>query len=329
MLSRFQPKLTRRQICVQRLAGWITASVVVAGVFVFPGEALAKGGYVVYPGGIRFVLPVKRTDGYVVSVSASGQRVTLKLDGTPLVFEYSTHGHVNGRRIEARFGRSGRVNVKLRLIRRPLEKPHRGRCRGRAPVYREGSYSGRIELPDEGGEIPSGSATHGHVYVTRRFRQVCKRRHRRPRGIGKHQDLKAEVAVLNVSGRTEGRFARIRAFELRPRTRPAQSTGYLDAAVSERLDEMRVTRRIGIPITGESFELSPPGEVPETATIELAKPFEGSAAYLSGVGVGSNWTGDLSVGLPMIGRIPLAGSGFTAVFCRAASVPTLERCSRV
>jgi hypothetical protein len=316
-----------RPAVLRRFGSCMVATMTFTGSLVSPGTAGATKGYVVYPGGVHFVLPVKRTDGYVVSLSTRGQSVKLKLDGTPLAVEYSTDGRVSSHRIDARFGSLGRVKVKLRLNRRPLGAPHEGRCRGRAPIYWEGTYRGRVELPEGGGGVPSGSATHGHVYVTRRFRQVCKRLHGRSPAASAHGALKAEVAVLDVSGQTSGRFARIRALEVRAKRRPAQSTGYLDATVSEKLNGMRVTRRIGMAMTRRLFELSFPGEAPEIARIELAAPFDGYAVFSDGAGTGSSWTGDLSVELPTIGKIALTGSDFVAELCRARSVRTLALCS--
>jgi hypothetical protein len=261
-----------------------------------------------------------------MSVSASRQHVQFKLDGSVLEVEYATKGHVSSQRIEADFGAMGRINVRLHLVRYPPDPPHEGRCKGRAPLYEEGSYSGTIKFRGLGPDVPLVSATRGHVYVTHRFRQVCKRRHIRPPRSGKKEELKSEVGVLNVSGQVADRTVFLQALEFTPMGQPIRSQGYLSATVVERLEGVRITRRRGTPISHESFVLSRPGEVPETAEIKLPKPFADHAFYSRSPGTSPSWSGDLSVDLPVVGRIPLTGVGFTATLCRAFSVAMLESC---
>lgn len=58
------------------------------------------------------------------------------LCGTPSSrTEYRTFGHVSSRRIEARFGTLGRVDLHLRLTPRPASVHTEGRCKGPAPVH--------------------------------------------------------------------------------------------------------------------------------------------------------------------------------------------------
>jgi hypothetical protein len=297
-------------------------------IMVLPADASAKPGYAVHPASIQFILPVKKAIGYVMSVSADGQqRVQFKVDGPSLESEYSTSGNVSSQRIEANFGTMGQINVRLHLNLYPPDPPHEGRCKGRAPRYQEGSYRGTIEFADEGSDAPRVSAMHGRVYVIRRFRQVCRRLRIRAPKSGT-EELKGEIGILKVMGREKGRRVTLQALEFIPTGKPIRSEGYFTATVFERNHGIRITRRTGTPLNHRLFALSRPGAIPETAEIELAKPFIGHAFYSSSPGTTPNWTGDFSIDLPVVGKIPLTGPTFSAMLCRAVSVTTLESCRR-
>jgi hypothetical protein len=51
------------------------------------------------------------------------------------------------------------------------------------------------------------------------------------------------------------------------------------------------------------------------ATVEPPAPFEGSAAFHLESPTQASWTGDLSVDLPGIGKVALAGPGTSADLC--------------
>lgn len=63
--------------------------------------------------------------------------------------------------------------------------------------------------------------------------------------------------------------------------------------------------------------MSKRGMKPETIAVSLPSPFTGNAFYSSGgPSAPPGWTGDLSVDLPGLDRVPLTGPGFQAAFCR-------------
>jgi len=75
-----------------------------------------------------------------------------------------------------------------------------------------------------------------------------------------------------------------------------------------------------------SILTSPLGVQPVTATVSLPKPFAGTASYLEEPGQPPSWTGSLSVRLPGLDPLPLAGPDFTSALCTGQDVKKLERC---
>lgn len=277
----------------------------------------AKSGNKVHPGGVELILPVERTGGYVISVSADGrQRVRFTVEGPSSAIEYSAKGHVSDRHIEADFGDLGRINVRLHLVRQPSGPPHTGRCKGRAPLYKNGVYRGVIDLSRKPG-VPKVAAKRGQTYFERRFRQVCKRRRLQPKpDLYPKLTRKEEEGVLIVHGKGEGRTVRLWATIFALRRRPVYSGGTSGAAAYERRERVRITRRTGGFFFHNSFVMSRRGAMPETINVKPPKPFAGRALYSHSRGFPPIWTGDLSVDLPGAVGIPLTGPGFSAALCR-------------
>jgi hypothetical protein len=302
----------------QCLACFVVAAILV--MLALPAGAVAKAGYEVQPGGIQLILPVEKRTNYVISVSANErQRVQFSVKGPSSAIEYSTKGRVSSRRIEATFGTLGRIDVKLHLAPYPPDPPHKGRCKGRAPLYQGGTYGGTIEFAHQGG-VHKVSDERGRVYFKRRFRQVCKRQRPQSKPGGK-----IEAGFLEVGGKGEGHTVLLEALDFALRRNPARSGGSLAVEAYEGREGVRIARRISASINHDSFAMSRRGEIPETVEVVLPKPFAGRALYSLNPGSSPSWTGDLSVDLPGADRIPLTGPGFNAILCRS-SVARLDRC---
>lgn len=282
-----------------------------------PAGADAKPAYEVHPGGLQLILPVEKRSDSIISVSINGrQRVKYAVEGPSSAIEYSTRGRVNSRRIVADFGALGRIDVRLHLVPQPPDPPHRGRCKGRAPLYQHGVYRGIIDFPRMPG-VPEISTRSGHVYFERRFRQVCRRRPPRPKpALYPKLTRKVEEGVLIVNGKGEGRTVRLWATIFALRQSPAYSGGTCGATAYERREGVRITRRTGRFFYHNSFVMSRRGKRPETVEVEPPKPFAGHAIYSHSPGSPPSWTDDLRVDLPGADGVPLTGPGFSAVLCR-------------
>lgn len=290
---------------------------IVLAVFAPPAGADTKSAYKVHPGGVELILPVERKGGYVISVSANGrQRIRFTVEGPSSAVEYLTKGRVSDRHIEADFGDLGRISVRLNLVRQPSDPPRDGRCKGRAPLYKNGVYQGIIELSGKPG-VPKIAVRRGQAYFGHRFRQVCKRRRSQPKpDLYPKLTRKEEEGVLIVDGKGEGRAVRLWATIFALKRSPAYSGGTSGAAVYERSEGVRITRRTGGFFFHNSFVMSRRGTMPETIDVKPPKPFAGRARYSRSPGLPPSWTGDLKVDLPGAVGIPLTGPGFSATLCR-------------
>lgn len=180
----------------------------------------------------------------------------------------------------------------------------------------EGSYQGTIEFSQEL-DVPKVSVHRGRFYLERRFRQVCKRRHVRPKQDPyKELKRKEEEGVLTARGKIEGRTVRLDAEVFALRRNPRYSGGVFRAAVYERREEVRIARWIGGRFCRNSLILSKRGKEPETVKVKLPKPFAGRALYSRSQGSFPSWTGDLKVDLPGAKGVPLTGPGISTVICR-------------
>lgn len=282
-----------------------------------PSSTTAKPGYKVHPGGMELILPVEQRGNRIISVSANDrQRVKLEVEGSSGTIEVSTNGHVSSQRIEADFGALGRIDLDLQLAHLGSEPSRVGRCKGRGPLHRVGTYRGTIEFVRQSG-VPEISAKRGRVHFERLFRQVCKRRLPafKP-GPFPNLKRKIEEGSLTVRGKGEGRTIHLSATIFAFKRNPVQSGGALSVMVYEQREGVRIARRTGGFFERDSLVMSKRGERPETIEVGLPKPFAGRALYSRDPGSASRWTGDLTVNLPGAYEIPLTGAAFTAVLCR-------------
>lgn len=300
-----------------------------------PAKAAATLGYEVRPGGVRFVLPAQHSGNappehsgdYVIAVTAQDhQHVQLSMETPSSRTEYRAFGHVSSRRIEARFGALGRVDLRLHLTPRSAAVYTEGRCKGPAPVHMEGTYSGVIAFASMEG-LPKLFVKRGHVYFTHHFKQVCKRLHpSSPPTSATELARKSEVGLLTVDGNVQGRTVSVEGSVLTMKGHPAHTTGRLIVVVRERSDGVRITETTNLPINHESFAMSEPGVIPETVEVVPPMPLFGRALYVRNPGSPPSWTGDLSISLSDSDRLMLTGPGFSATMCRSSWMTRFRHC---
>jgi hypothetical protein len=292
-----------------------------------PAQAVATAGYEVRPGGREFILPVRQTANLVIAVSVNARnRVQLVLETPSSTVEYSTTGRVSRRRIAAHFADLGRINLRLRLFRHASGPPHTGRCRGLAPLYEEGTYSGLIAFSPLG-DLPKIFATRGHAYFEHRFKQICMRppSHSdvgRDNGSGRT----VEFGLLRLAGQTEGWTIRLAAMTFLSPTKRAHSVGNLVATTYRRRDGVKIVQRVSTVVDHRSVAMTRSGIDPETVTVRPPAPFSGRALYTRRLGTFESWAGDLSLDLPTGERIPLTGTGLRVDFCRGLASRKVSPC---
>lgn len=301
-----------------------------------PGVAEAKRGFVVVNRNLQTEFAVFDSSGFEIEVETLGHRwVSMRVwHGFDSWVEYATRGRVSRNRIEATFGKVGRIDVRFHGRRRPFplvhgldiepspDFPRRFRyCRGRKPVREVGEFRGTIRFDGENGfaHIRSRSA---RGEVRRHFRRVCKPR---PGGVGANAFSELfdglydslQTNLLTAVERSRDRFTMFVAL------------GFVDdganeffgtsgtALVFEKLEGMRIARVTSVEGDASGLLASAPKKSPVTATVDLPKPFRGSAEFEKAVGSPPRWVGQLRAPLLGVGTVPLTGEGFETTLCRA------------
>jgi hypothetical protein len=101
------------------------------------------------------------------------------------------------------------------------------------------------------------------------------------------------------------------------------------ASVSRREGGAEVSYAASVTGRPNSFGVPESLDAPATATVEPAAPFSGSATFGLTSPHHAEWRGDLAVGLPGYGRVPLTGPKVRSGLCRGkACTPTLPKSLR-
>lgn len=315
---------------------------------IMPGDAEAKRGFAVINRSLQLDMSASASNGYDLHVSTRGHhRVTLTVSRP---FErsatYTTHGRVSRNRIEADFGRLGRIDVHFR----PRSRSHsqfpgfdvpdflrRFRyCRGRKPVLEFGRFEGTIRFRGEDGftQLHAKSASGA---VDREYRRVCKRK-RRSGDAGDFDDLfdNATANYLLAVDRSPRHVVVFESvsFDFGPGLGDlSEFIGTLIAVVvRERHEGMRIERFSLAEGDAGSLLVSPKEKNPITATVTPPKPFHGTADFEKAKGTPPTWTGTLRASVPGAGVVWLTGEDYRATFCRISLNrlvrPRTSRCLR-
>lgn len=272
-------------------------------------------------------LAVHGSHGYLISVTNGEARrrvvLTARKGGSRAV--YSVHGRATGDRIEADFGKLGRISVRFKPS---SQKPKRLRvprhCKGRPTTVQAGRFVGAIRFDGEEG-FSSVAVTSAKGAVASKHKLVCTERARprpaaarrssrakRPYFIGKEfvaaavdHDHSVFMDTINTSSSEE-----------------ATPDGFTlgEAAVTERRGRIVIGRLAEIDTEVDPVQASQLGVQPVTATVTPPAPLEGTGSFVETPGSPPSWSGDLRVRLPGGGVVPLTGPEFTAIFCHGPAL---------
>lgn len=270
-----------------------------------PAGAAAKANLSIAAAEQWSEITVSGSHGYRITVIATpakkGRNVFVTASKREGEVEYATHGVV-GRdgSIHAGLADVGRISARFapdRVTRRP--GPHN--CRGGGEVVRIGHFHGLIELHGDLG-YTSVSRHRAAGTVTERPRQVCRE--------SAGGDGPTPTAQL-LAGTGSVRFSAYRAPLGAGR---GELTYFAASALSSRHG---VSIRSSVSIGGEASQLafSGSGGAPEAASAAPPPPFQGSAAFHLTSPTTATWEGSLTVALPGLGQVPLAGPGFWSAAC--------------
>lgn len=317
-----------------------------------PASATARPGDEVRPRSLHLTMSAAGTRGYGITVDTVGHhRVTLTVTKNAQLASYTTRGKVSRHRVQADFGRFGKVSLRFhgrrqrflnRAQKRSKPRTERTVCRGRRPQREVGRFRGTIEFDGQHGytRLAVGKL---RGEVRRSYRQVCRRvpvrnprhRHGRPAvaSSASADPFGFNLTLLSARSRVGRSLTRFTAISLEPpRGIPVPRKdlfSIITASLQERVGRVRVYRSTMQLAAPARVRISRRGIKPSTAQLALDSPFDGRARY-KGPAKGSpaTWTGDLGVRLLGSGLLPLTGPHFHAVLCRVSAFNPRRSCFR-
>lgn len=304
-----------------------------------PASAQADRGYEVKEKILRTEMTLPGSNGYAISLRTSGHdEIEVEASKGGVSAMYKAAAHVTHRRIEADLGSLGRISVRFDgRIDPPAPTPiSLWECKGRTSIRESGRFHGSIRFSGEQG-FTRVRATQARGTVTKNFRRVCRFAAWIRALVGAlggsdraDDDLGFPITVGVAGSKTGGKRVSLRTVGLEgPRRgiRPGQFIGFGSADLRERQGRISILRSAVVELDRRSVLLGDKGLEPRAAAVSLAKPFSGEATYAKEPGTISTWSGSLSVWLPGIGAVPLAGPGFVAAICRSKNETSLRRCT--
>jgi hypothetical protein len=304
-----------------RLAFFVCA---MAALLALPAGALAKPGYEVVEPSRVSVLSLKGSNGYSIDLFTLDSKQIALATHRLLDFEtlslvsavYSLRGNVTDERIEARLGNRGRISVRFEPKgRAEVDKPP-SRCEGKPSLTRRGVFTGTIRFRGENG-FTRVHAERASGFVSRSYRQVCKRPPRKARSPQRKARPTTSLSAVSGHGPRAPWFSVYKEAARPGETFAPEEEAQYTANVTERREGMEISRSANAQAPPETFSVSPPGASPATATVAPPAPFSGTATYEKVAGGKATWSGDLAVELPGRDALTLADPTYRAELCRS------------
>lgn len=234
---------------------------------------------------------VKGTKGYRVTVGGSSGNLMITAYRKPGFAWYTTRGKTSTKRLRARFGKFGKVNLrfkakgKVRTI-----KPPRG-CTGRGDKVQPGVWRGVFRFKGEG-RYTRVKKRRLRGKLVKYGNYVCPLRARRGIPAG-------QLVYLYAERKRAGRQV---SFGAEKRDEDGARPDFY-AYSEERVGKVGIGRNVVLRGRPDDFTFT---FLPFTGLVEPPAPFSGTAAYSEAAGT---WTGDLEVRFPGL-RAALTGTGF-------------------
>lgn len=300
---------------LRRLSALLTLCA--ATLLMLSASADAKPGYVVATAPQRAAeFQIQGSHGYAIHVKLWNHRnLEVAAYKNPDVVIYLTRRvRARGDGFDATLPGIGRIAVRFQAH-GPAEHEPRffPPCKGGVATKQPGFFIGTIRLRGERG-FTVARATRVRGQITSTAKEVCKRSI-----FGKN---------LNSNKRTEG-GARLYAWSSSPNRAVSFLASRLETSdpsspapvffsgvAREQRGGMAIFREAALSESSSDFAPEGESEFPPSAAVTPTAPFHGSATFQRDPQGGNTWLGNLSVYLPGLGRVGLAGSGFSARFCQ-------------
>lgn len=263
----------------------------------------------------EIVLFAEANDEWEAALGTFGNLVYLELARGYVSALYVVPGRVSNRRIDARFGRLGRISGRYERVdlfgRR--EQPDASGCKDPFSFV---AFRGRISFEGEGGYTSIDERRTGGLLSEPAARRCKSRAH--ASAAPATRQLDTHLSTIAKRGDVVTSFTLSR--------RRGQHWVQVEAQRYEQRGRMEVLRESFTAVGGENaFIASGPRVRPPFAFIAPPKPFSGSALFDGAALPGAKWTGDLSAWLPGAGKVRLTGPDYALSFCRrAASEPPCD-----
>jgi hypothetical protein len=216
---------------------------------------------------------------------------------------YTVPGKASTRRIDARFGKFGRVSVQLktkRIHRNKLEE----QCTGKPETVRYGTFVGTIRFRGEGG-YTSVDAQRATGRSSSGEKVKCVFPNLRPgSGTAAHASRQSPPSLVASQGR--GRVFVVEDAGGKRHTR------LFSAFSQEQRGRLTIFRSVFAEAPLSSFAFA---SDLSSATVQPPAPFEGEAGFLR-TPTGPTWSGTLSVDFPGRDDVRLSGPRFEASLTR-------------
>lgn len=289
----------------------LTALLTAFALLLFAGSAAGSVDKYFSAGGARFTL--QSENGYTIAVERFRRRVTLSaVHGGKSFFaatSYSVPSKVLPQRIDAQFGRFGRISVRLRT-----ERMRKGeleeQCTGRPETVRYGVFVGTIRFRGEGG-YTSVDTRHAKGQWNSGEKIKCVFPNLRPApGPPAHGSRQVPPSLGAAQGRHRGFGVEFSGGKRR---------SILISAFSQE-------RRGRISVFRNAFAEAPPASFDfaadlSSATVRPPRPFHGEASFQR-TPAGPTWSGTLKVDFPGRDDVHLAGPRFESRLARDSSGST-------
>lgn len=220
------------------------------------------------------------------------------------VTAYVARGTVTSRRIEASFGKFGRVAVRFRPSSRVRKATPSRRCRGRGRfTSRPGVFVGSVRFTGEHHYLAVRAHRAKGGIRTPRPRCASSEFRAAPRQYGRPVRGGPDFSQLSIlqAGWREALSAReLLTFQLPKRA--------LVLAITE--ESVGSIARVRYAIAFSRSRVFEQDETLTEATLKPPPPFTGTGSYAAAPDGTTTWTGDLSVAFPGARRLPFAGPQF-------------------
>lgn len=251
---------------------------------------------------------LRGTHLFLANFSVSGHRAELHVGRGQQVgtgVSYSSPGRIDGTRVRARFGGLGLVEVSFEQEGETVVRTPPPSCEGAPRRIRSGTFVGTMRFAGERG-FTTIHATRASGRLKTVPEWTCRRpgRYRAGRAVA---SIDTEPAVLEARGGPPARRAGIRA--VAAHEEDERDSLLFSAGCVETRPRLRIDRyAYAFSSNGSGFEFD---QGLSWATLTPPPPFDGSATFTRDPG-GPRWVGSLTVDLPGVGPVPLAGEDFSA-----------------